>query len=124
MFLGVYHDEYYDVYISLRHIDQLYVMTLVCIYLTDFTQGNRQSSQIDRRSCDAGLGLSEKILCSKSQEYPILGKPKIPPLPPIRIGTYHGGLSSFGSEAAKNTPTPGLELLMLIRLGCIYTDRK
>ena len=32
---------------------------------------------------------------------------------PRRIGTSHGKLSKFGSEAAKNTPLlPGLELLM------------
>ena len=39
--------------------------------------------------------------------------PRILPPPPPGIGTCHGGLSNFGSEAAKNTPLPlVLELLM------------
>ena len=58
--------------------------------------------------CDAGPRLGDKILCSKSQEYPILGKQaKNSPLPlPPKIGTSDGGLSNFGSEAAKNTTPP------------------
>ena len=31
------------------------------------------------QTCDAGAGLGEKILCSKSQVYPILGESRIPP---------------------------------------------
>ena len=103
LFLGIYHDEYYDVYISLRHIDQLYVMTLVGIYLTDFTQGNRQSSQIGRRSCDAGLSLSEKIFCSKSQEYPTLGKARISPSP-LGLELIMEDLVASGLRSPRITP--------------------
>ena len=51
------------------------------------------------RDCDAGAGMVERIFCSKSTVYPILGLPKIP-LPPNDLMKI---VRDFGSELAKNT---------------------
>ena len=47
--------------------------------------------------CDAGTSLGEKILCSKSTQYPILGKSRIPRPQELKI------VRNFGSELTKNT---------------------
>ena len=35
-FVGIYHDEYYDIYISLRHIEELYTSNLVSAGICHF----------------------------------------------------------------------------------------
>ena len=66
--------------------------------------------------CNAGLSLSVENVCSKSEEYLMLGKPKIPH-PQTRIGTSHGGLRKFESEACKECPSR--EKWKLLDLGAV-----
>ena len=80
----------------------MHVCVLVEKMATDFISLHTHS--VRETICDARANLGEKILCSKSQEYPILGKNAPPPLPELEL--LMEDLRSSGLKLVNNIPSP------------------